>query len=273
MQIFLDSGNPEETNRAIQLIGALDGQTTNPSLVAKQLTGEHTEQEVWNAYRSIAVELRSLLDEQPSISLEVDANEASTAKDLIKQGLAINEWIPNAHIKLPITHAGLEAAEYLVKEGIQVNMTLCFSLEQAYAVHLMAVQGNAQKGQVLVSPFMGRLDDSGVDGIGVVGDIVHLYRTLSSPVLVLAASIRHTDHIEGAQQVGADIATIPFKFFEAEPDLIRSLQQLEQPEVKTTHKKKLPLFEQPNWQSCNLDHPLTKKGLQQFSDDWKALIG
>ena len=272
MQIFLDSGNPDETKRALELIGSLDGQTTNPSLVAKQFDGKQTENEVWSAYKSIAEELRDLLTEEQSISLEVDASAESSAQELVEQGESINEWIPDAHIKLPITTAGLEAAEQLVRNGIQVNMTLCFTREQAYAVHLMAESAGATRGQVFVSPFMGRLDDIGEDGLQLIEDISRMLKGLESPVLNLAASVRSVEHIEGARLAGADIITIPFKMIEQNASTIISGKTQSQTLVSPATLEDVSLEPQSDWRNCNLKHPLTKKGLQQFSSDWKALI-
>ena len=169
------------------------------------------------------------LTEEQSISLEVDASAESSAQELVEQGESINEWIPDAHIKLPITTAGLEAAEQLVRNGIQVNMTLCFTREQAYAVHLMAESAGATRGQVFVSPFMGRLDDIGEDGLQLIEDISRMLKGLESPVLNLAASVRSVEHIEGARLAGADIITI---HPEATDNLVDSIK-----EIKSHNKK------------------------------------
>src|SRR3990172_71294 len=136
-KIFLDSGDPNETKQAIKLLGFLDGQTTNPSLIAKNPDAQgkkFTEEEISSFYKGVVREISSLIP-SGSISIEVYTDLDSTGDKLYQQGEMMFSWIPNAHIKYPITRSGLEAAEHSVETGIRVNMTLCFSEEQAAAVY------------------------------------------------------------------------------------------------------------------------------------------
>jgi len=152
-KIFLDSGDPQETREALKILGHLDGQTTNPSLIAKnpQAQGKKfTSEEVYAFYRKVVEEISGLIP-QGSVSVEVYADKNTRVETMINQAKEMNTWIPNSHIKLPITQNGLEAASALVKQGIRVNMTLCFTQQQAAAVY--AATKGAKKGEVFVSLF------------------------------------------------------------------------------------------------------------------------
>ena len=121
-------------------------------------------------------------------------------------------WIPNAHIKYPTTIEGLQAAVQAIKEGMRINMTLCFQQEQAAAVYT-ATKG-AQKGQVFLSPFVGRLDDQGKNGMDVIKNIIKMYKNGDMHVELLAASLRNIDHLLYSLKLGADIVTAPYKVLE-----------------------------------------------------------
>src|SRR3989344_4919947 len=188
-KIFLDSGDPNETRRALEELGFLDGQTTNPSLIAKnpdiqkrRAAGEVlTNDEVYSFYEGIVKEISSLIPEG-SVSIEVYADHTTTTDEMLAQARAMYGWIPNpstsleagAQIKFPIVAAGLEAAEMFVREGKRVNMTLCFSQEQASAVY-SATQG-AKRGDVFLSPFVGRLDDRKENGMDLIKNILRMYK-------------------------------------------------------------------------------------------------
>jgi len=218
-RIFLDGGDPEETRQILDFID-LDGQTTNPSLVAKNPDalarmerGERfTEAELLAFYRDVVRKTSWLVPEDGSVSIEVYADKDTTPAAMIEQGMEMNEWIPNAHIKLPITASGLAAAEVLVASGVRVNMTLCFTEEQAAAVYL-ATKG-AKRGQVYLSPFVGRLDDINLNGMDLIRNIMALYA--ASPKLdngrchveVLAASLRNMDHLLYCLHLGVDLVTV-----------------------------------------------------------------
>ncbi|MBI2326736.1 fructose-6-phosphate aldolase [Candidatus Curtissbacteria bacterium] len=193
-RIFLDGGIPEETKEVIKLLGFLDGQTTNPTLITKhpsflacQEKGEKcTESDSWKYYKEIVSEISPLVKDGP-VSIEVYADETTKAEEMISKGQELFQWIPNAHIKLPITTEGLKAAEILVGKGIRVNMTLCFSQEQAAAV--FAATKGAKKGDVFVSPFVGRLDDRGENGMSLIENIIKMYKEGDGHIEVLVARV------------------------------------------------------------------------------------
>lgn len=274
MKLFLDGGDSSETKEVLAAGIAIAGQTTNPSLIAKNphvqkriAAGEHfSDDEITEFYKTVVEEIRAVLP-QGSISIEVYADRETTAEAMLKEAKEKAAWTENAYIKLPITSAGLEAAEHAVKEGIKVNMTLCFSLAQAAAVY--AATRGAEKEQVYISPFIGRLDDIGVDGMSLVENIVSLYREGDGHVAVLAASVRTMEHVTSSEAVGADYATVPMAI----------LKQLhaggsDQSSVRTSLKplsfESLSLEE--SWDSYNIEHELTEKGLARFADDWNGLL-
>ncbi len=214
-RIFLDGGNPEETKEIIGILGFLDGQTTNPTLISKNPEAKKRlvegrkfrESEILSFYRDVVQTISSMIPEG-SVSVEVYADPSSVAEDMLPQGREMFSWIPNAHIKFPTSHEGLKAAGRAVQEGLRVNLTLCFSQEQAAAVY--AATKGAKKGDVFVSPFIGRLDDRGENGMDLIANIIRMYKKGDGHVEVLTASVRTFDHILYALKLGSDIITAPF---------------------------------------------------------------
>ena len=214
MRIFLDTANIDQIKQGVKM-GVVSGVTTNPTLVSKE---GHKD------YQAMVKEICSIVP--GPVSAEVVVNEADA---MLKQARQIAAWAPNVVVKIPSTAAGLEVTSQLAKENIKVNMTLCFSVNQA----LLA----AIAGAVFVSPFVGRLDDAGHDGMALVKDIVDVFKNYPNLTTeVLAASIRHPLHCVAAAKVGAHIATIPFKVL---------LQMTK--------------------------HPLTDAGIERFLADWKSV--
>ena len=211
MKFFLDTANLDEIRR-IASMGILDGVTTNPSLVAKE-SGKPFEQ--------IIEEICAIVD--GPISAEVISLEAS---GMLEEGRKLAKIHKNVVIKVPLIGEGLKAAKAFKAEGIRTNVTLCFSATQA----LMA----AKAGATYVSPFVGRLDDIGLDGMELIREIVAIYENYGYDTQVLAASIRQPRHVTDAALAGAHVATIPTKVFE-----------------------------------LMLKHPLTDKGIEGFLADWK----
>jgi transaldolase len=279
-KIFLDSGDPAETQAIISLLGFLDGQTTNPTLVAKnpyakdrfEKGEKFTEAEIIDFYKQVVTDVSGLIP-GGSVSIEVHAEQGTTADDMLAQGRKMYAWIPNAHIKYPTTAAGLEAAERSTKEGIRVNMTLCFSQEQAAAVY--AATKGAPGNDAFVSPFAGRLDDLGQNGMDLIANITRMYRAGDGHAQVLAASIRNMEHFKRSLALGADIITAPFKILEewgkAGMPLPGPDYEYDAGDLKEIPYKELDL-NQP-WQSFDIHHDLTDKGIARFSSDWNALIG
>jgi transaldolase len=279
-KIFLDSGDPNETKEAIKLLGFLDGQTTNPTLIAKnpkakkrfEAGDKFTSEEIMDFYQNVVKEISSLIPDG-SVSVEVYADQNTTAEEMIKQCKEMFSWIPNAHIKLPITNGGLMAAEELNKEKVRLNLTLCFTQEQAAAVY--AATKSAQKGDVFVSPFVGRLDDRNENGMDLIANIITMYQQGDGHVEVLSASVRNYEHFLYSLKLEADIITAPLKVYQEwaekgmeipKENYIYPVENLAKISYKNIDLTK-------NWQEYNIAHELTNKGIERFADDWNALIG
>jgi len=279
-RIFLDSGDPAETARIVSLLGFLDGQTTNPTLVARNPharerfdKGEKfSADEIYDFYKQVVSDISGLIPDG-SVSIEVYADKTTSAEAMFEQGRKMYGWIPNAHIKYPVTAAGLAAAELSVKAGMRVNLTLCFSQSQAAAVY--AATKGAQSGGAFVSPFAGRLDDIGENGMSAIENIVRMYANGDGHTEVLAASIRTYEHFMQSLSLGADIITAPFGILEQWAKAGRPLPDAGF-SYKPPHLKDIPYeaidLDQP-WQSFDVHHELTDKGIDNFSADWNALIG
>jgi len=214
MRIFLDTANIEQIKKATRL-GVISGVTTNPSLVCKEGRSD---------YQTVVKEICSIVHGAVSVEVLVEGVE-----QMIEQARDIATWAPNIVIKIPATIDGLEVTSALAKDNIKVNFTLCFSLNQALL--------GALAGATYVSPFVGRLDDAGHDGMQLVRDIVEVYNYYQLPAQVIASSIRHPQHCMAAAQAGAHIATIPYSV----------LNQM-------------------------MHHPLTDIGVEHFLSDWKCLL-
>lgn len=277
-RIFLDSGDPQETKEVIKLLGFLDGQTTNPTLIAKnpdvqqrlQEGKKFTTEEVYTFYKKIIQELSALIH-QGSISIEVYSDANTTADEMFAQGQQMYTWIPNAHIKYPTTTAGLAAAEKSVQSGMRVNMTLCFSQEQAAAVY--AATRTAKRGQVFLSPFIGRLDDIGENGMDLIKNIIAMYENGDHHAEVLSASVRSMEQFLYALHLGSDIITAPYKILKEWGEQGMPLPEANfvynHPALKPIPANNLDL--NLPWHEYNIAHELTAKGIEKFSQDWHAL--
>ncbi len=210
MKIFLDTANVDEIREAASL-GLVDGVTTNPSLLAKEKA----------PYLNVLSEICALV--AGPISAEVVATDAP---GMVREGRDLAKIAPNIVVKCPLTAEGLKAVRLLSADGIRSNVTLCFSAPQA----LFA----AKAGAYIVSPFVGRLDDIGIDGMSLIKDIRQIYRNYNFDTQILVASIRNPLHVIEAALVGADIATMPAKVYQS-----------------------------------LLKHPLTDIGLERFLEDWR----
>lgn len=212
MKFFIDTANLDQIRQAYEM-GILDGVTTNPTLMSKE--GVKGKEQIFDHYRKIC----AIVD--GPVSAEVFATDYD---GMIREGEELAAIDPKITVKLPCTKDGIRAVKYFAQKGIATNCTLIFSVGQA----LLA----AKAGATFVSPFIGRLDDISEDGISVVAQIVKVYRTYGFKTQVLAASIRHTNHIIRCLEIGADVATCPLKAIEG-----------------------------------LLNHPLTDKGLDIFVKD------
>ena len=278
-RIFLDGGDPDETRETLALIGFVDGQTTNPSLIAKNPVARQriergekfTQGELLSFYRGVIDDLASIIP-QGSISIEVYADSSTTAEDMLKQAKEMFSWTPNAQIKLPTTHEGLKAAEQAIKNGIRVNMTLCFTQEQAAAVY--AATKGAKKGDVFVSPFIGRLDDKGKNGMDLISNIIKMYKNGDGHVEVLTASVRTIDHHLYALNLNSDIITSPFKIIKAWAEgglpIPGKDYHYDRKNLTPIGYKELDLAKK--WHNFDISHELTDKGQAKFASDWNSLI-
>ncbi|RLD51768.1 MAG: fructose-6-phosphate aldolase [Bacteroidetes bacterium] len=218
MKFFIDTANLDQIKEA-QDLGILDGVTTNPSLMAKE--GIKGEENIKNHYKTIC----EIVD--GDVSAEVISTDL---EGMIKEGEALAALHPQITIKVPVIKEGIKAIKYFSDKGLKTNCTLVFSVGQA----LLA----AKAGATYVSPFIGRLDDISTDGVELISQIVEMYNYYGYKTQVLAASIRHTQHIVQCAEVGADVVTAPL-------NAILGL----------------------------LKHPLTDNGLEKFLADYHKLNG
>jgi len=212
MKFFLDTANIKEIERIIRL-GLVDGVTTNPSIIAKE----------GRVFKDTIKEICSLVE--GPVSAEVIG---VTADEMVHEGIELASWAPNVVVKVPMTEAGLEATYRLSQEGIKTNVTLIFSTAQG----LMA----AKAGATYISPFVGRLDDIGTEGMSLITDLKKVLTNYSFTTEIIVASVRNILHVEEAAKAGADIATIPGSL--------------------------LPKL----W-----EHPLTSMGIEKFLKDWETV--
>lgn len=282
-KILVDGGVPSETRKIKDLIGVVDGQTTNPSLIAKNpeiqqrlaSANKLSEQEQKEEYRKIVRQISPLVGDA-GVSIEVFADLDTTAEEMLAQGEEMYTWITNAYIKYPCTHEGLRAAQMSVKRGIRVNMTLCFSQEQAAAVYA-ATEGT--KAPAYVSPFIGRLDDRGENGMDLVQNIKRTYESSDGHVHVLAASIRNLDQLLAAFALQVELVTVPAKLLQewamrgcplpGEDFDYKGLDANGRP-LKGIQYKELDL--KSPWQSFDISHELTTKGIQKFVADYRNTL-
>jgi transaldolase len=282
-KILVDGGDPDETLRIKSLLGFVDGQTTNPSLIAKNpgiqqriASGRSlSSQEELAEYRKIVQTISPLVG-SAGVSIEVFSDLDTSAEEMLAQGREMFTWIPNAYIKYPCTREGLKAAEASVRQQIRVNVTLCFSQEQAAAVY-SATRGS--KEPVYVSPFVGRLDDRGENGIDIIKNIKTMYRNGDGHVQVLSASIRTIDHLLASFALDSDLATVPAKVLEKwasgnfpmpDRDFNYKAVSPDGQSLKAIPYKQLDL--NLPWQSFDINHELTTKGIQKFVADYRSTL-
>jgi transaldolase len=284
-KIFLDGGDPKETEQIIELLGFLDGQTTNPTLVAKNpdvekrlKNGEKfTMDELLSFYKTLVGKLSRLIPDG-SISIEVFADKNTTASEMFAMGKDMYSWIPNAHVKYPTNAAGIEAAIQTVHMGARVNMTLCFSQEQAAAVYAATKMDTYKTSlpgykNVFLSPFIGRLDDRGENGMSFIKNVLEMYQTGDQHVEVLSASVRTMDHFMAAIALGSDIITAPFSVLKtwAENGMqIPDKNFVYQTNLKNIPYKKLDLNK--DWKTFDIQHDLTDIGIDKFAKDANTLL-
>ncbi len=278
-KILLDGGNQAETAEICDLLGWLDGQTTNPSLIAKHPAVQRrlasgqllTRQELLAFYREVVTDIAALLPDG-TISIEVYADRQTTTAEMIAQAQEMYTWIANARIKLPTNQAGLAAASELAAQGMRINMTLCFSQSQAAAVYAATV--GAAAGQVVISPFVGRLDDRGEDGMQLISNILRMLAESDGHLFVLTASIRSLPQLLQALHLSSPLATVPADILKAWAATGCQLPPADfryQPEdLQPIAYQQLSLGEP--WQSFDIMHELTNVGIDRFASDWNSLL-
>jgi transaldolase len=282
-KILVDGGDPEETLRIKTLIGFVDGQTTNPSLIAKNpeiqsriISGHKLSlAEQSEEYKKIVQKISPLVGDA-GVSIEVFANLSTTAEQMLAQGEDMFSWIPNAYIKYPCTYQGLRAAQMSVERGIRVNVTLCFSQEQAAGVYAAT---HASKAPVYVSPFIGRLDDRGENGMDLIRAIQQMYKASDGHVYVLAASIRTVDQLLACFALDVELVTVPIKVLEswAAKGLPMPDRNFVYRGVDTNGKPLKPIpYKNINltkpWSAFNLRNELTRKGIEKFMADFEGTL-
>jgi transaldolase len=276
-KILVDGGDPAETLRMKSLIGFVDGQTTNPSLVAdnphiKQLLASGHKlsgQEELDEYRKIIQQISPLVGDA-GVSIEVFSDRKTTAREMFEQAEEMYTWIPNAYIKYPCTAEGLQAAQISVGRGLRVNMTLCFSQQQAAAVYA-ATKGTQMP--VYVSPFVGRLDDIGQDGMDLISNVKRMFAMGDGHVLVLTASVRSLDHLLSSFALETELVTVPAKILTlwAENNFpLPAGSFARKPVGRPIPFEELNL-EQP-WESFDISHELTSKGIDKFVADYRKTL-
>ena len=213
MKLFIDTANIDEI-KEINSWGVICGVTTNPSLIAKE----------GRDFKEVIKEITNIVD--GPVSAEVISLESS---GMIEEARELSKIHKNIIVKIPMTKEGLKAVKVLSSEGIKTNVTLVFSPAQA----LLA----ARAGATYVSPFVGRMDDIGNEGMNIIEDIVEIYNNYDIQTEIIAASIRHPIHVVEAAKMGADIATIPYKVF-----------------------------------GQMVAHPMTDLGIERFLKDWEGLV-
>jgi transaldolase len=236
-----------------------------------KLSPEEQKQE----YKQIVQRISPLVD-SAGVSIEVFADFDTSAEAMLAQGEEMFSWIPNAYIKYPCIYEGLRAAQMSVERHIRVNMTLCFSQSQAAAVYA-ATRGS--KDPVYISPFVGRLDDRGDNGMELVRNIKQMYRKGDGHVHVLAASIRKTDHLLYSFALGAELITVPTKILQEWAESKRPLPGADfaYAAVDEKHNPLRPIPYQEldlnaRWESFDLRHELTDQGIKKFVDDYRSTL-
>lgn len=212
MKFFIDTANVEDIKKAAEM-GILSGVTTNPSLIAKE----------GRDFVQVLKEIVEIVD--GPISAEVVSLDA---EGMVKEALPLADIHKNIVIKVPMTAEGMKAVHQLAKKGIRTNVTLVFTANQALVA--------SRAGATFVSPFIGRLDDIGQDGIDLIGDIAHIFDLHAIDTEIIAASVRHPIHVTQAAKAGAHIATVPYNV----------IDQI-------------------------IKHPLTDRGIERFLADWSSM--
>ncbi|MBP9690535.1 transaldolase [Candidatus Woesebacteria bacterium] len=286
-KIFLDSGDPEETKKAKSILGFLDGQTTNPSLVAKNPEVQKfvaegkklKEEELLNLYRQAIQEIDKEI--AGPISVETYADWDTTSDAMLEQAKEMKKWGRNIYVKFPTIPAGIKAANEFVKTGGKVNMTLVFDQQQAAAVYAATLPTFQP---AFISPFVGRWDDRGFRGVDLVRNIIKMYDVFNKKrnehrvhVEVLAASIRTLEHFYAAIVLGADAITISLplirEWLEDQRFVPDEKYRIETEGLRSMIYQDIPYHDDFTQYSIEkVDGSLLNEGLNKFVSDWNNLL-
>lgn len=297
-KFLLDSGDPLEYQEIASLAKSkgsqLWGATTNPSLIAKKLAGQKfTKEEAVNLQKKIVLEIVDIVP--GAVSAEVYADQITTGEDMAEQGREIASWHPRVVVKLPTNLEGFRARGMLRKEGVGINNTLVFSQQQVFAISqhekiMKSLYGPAKNHlPSFISPFVGRLDDKGENGLVFLHHAVNMTQTMFEKDLVwmLEASIRNLAHFKAGIDMGCELTTVPAKVYRE----WFGLSKEEQDTIDLTPPRSL--IDIPTWQvpveltsitsetelmstmtdgTLDISHPLTTSGIDKFVADWQAIL-
>jgi transaldolase len=295
-KIYIDGGDPQETKQADAMLKkagyhGLDGQTTNPSLIAKNFAAKNGGKKIslnaaFEEYKRVVTQMSKVIPDG-KISIQVIGDPATmTVEEMISQARDRVRWIPNSIIKMPCTKDGIAAVEVFCEEG-PVNLTLNFTQDQGAAVYTATQTHNYD---VFISPFVGRLDDIGENGMDVIANELAMYRKLGDGhVQIISASVRNLKHLLYSLSLKCDVVTIPFKVFKewADPSAHSTSSGqagsgqvpfavpgndfiYDVPGLTEIPYKELSL--ENDWKQYDIRHDLTDAGVAKFWEDWKSIV-
>lgn len=288
-KFLLDSGDPLEFREIAELLKqkglALWGATTNPTLIAKKLANKKvTQEEAFELQKKLVLEIVNIVP--GAVSAEVYADKNTKSSEMIEQGKIIRTWHERLVVKLPTTIEGFEARTELRKEGIPINNTLVFSQEQIFAIclHEQLIQKDYEPVPSLyppfISPFVGRLDDKGIDGMSLVENgikIKKMFEGISNGTpWMLEASVRSVEHIKRGIKAGVELLTAPAKVYADHPKGVHTnlapIEYWEPPKDLFVIKTIDEFMQTIESGKLNIEHELTDIGLEKFAADWKSIV-
>ncbi len=277
-KIVLYSGQASDTKDALNLLGFLDGQTTNIKLISKNreiqerlnFMKKFTKEEIFSSYKKYTAEIVAILPDKP-VSLDIYSDQNTQAQEMISQAKDMRQWFKNAVIKFPITREGLTAAQEAVKLGMDITLNHCFSQEQAAAVYAATL--GAKKGQVLISPRIERLDYSGANGMDLVKNIIEMYKNGDGHVGVLSTDIGTIDHFLYSISLGADCISSPLRILKVWAQKGMPISQnynYISEDLRPIAYRQIDLNQA--WDAYDIAHELTHISAQESFSVWRTLL-
>ena len=276
-KFFLDSADPNETRQLLTILKNLSGQTTNPSLVVKNPKikdfyekNKIDNQKLFELYKEAIVEILEI-NPNLDVSVEVYADQKTSFQEILSQAKEIQAWNlgKNIRVKFQSTPNGIEAAIEYLKHNGKINMTLIFNQFQAAAIQ-KASENLQTKDNIVISPFIGRLDDIQENGIDLIKNIQKMYKKSNSKIQILAASVRSERHLIECLNLKVDIITAGLESLKTISNLDLN-QKFQTPELKEIPYQKIDFNK--TWQQIYKNDKLTEAGLIKFADDWNAVLG